>query len=183
MYQSLSEFILPVVVTLLGVITISLYLHLKVSRAKARTVELDVVKQSMLKHYEAMSKIIDDPALPLPAVEFLCGFSHIIADRKISEDLILELLGPDEPSISRSAVSEAMDKISETRPDLYENYTKALLNGLAVMTLRWPGHSADFAKIFTPLVGDHKKEARTVRMMTSLPRNDVNFLNGNHAHA
>lgn len=157
MMQSLDDILLAVVVALaLGCIVLTLQIiHMRLRR---RTIELETAKQSLIAHYDAMDRIVNDPALPTSVLHFLAFFSDAIADRDSCARIVKALMSADADK-SPAPISSDIDALRKTRPDLVENIHKAVFNGTVFVFSRWPGNFGKLPQIMAVL-GDPKKDVQ-----------------------
>jgi hypothetical protein len=150
-------------------------------RSLRRAAELKAAELALQAHLDAMDAIVDDPALPLGALEMLTDFSEGIADREFCEfftDAVSQHVGAkDRPPRWFDDVEE----LRKTRPDVAANFFKAIGAGLAVAYLRWPGTSWKLTSFAAALSMDEGKEAVLAERVSELNRSRRNK-NDNDMH-
>jgi hypothetical protein len=149
-------------------------------RARRRTHELQTTAAALTAHYDAVEQIIDDPALPLPALEFLSVFSEVVADREACGEFTDSVLRVPLDRIRGSIPkwAEEIEKIGRTRPDLEENFHKAVASGIVALFLRWPGNSWKFQMMIQQIAADRRKEALIAEQVAKI-RERAHKNNGN----
>lgn len=112
-------------------------------RARRRAAELQTAAAALQGYYEAVDAVADDPALPTGALEMLVGMSEIIGDpnrcaRVTTNSLIASANGerPQTPTWQTE-----VESVGRHRPDLVENFNRAISNGIIVIFNRWPGNA------------------------------------------
>jgi hypothetical protein len=131
-------------------------------RARRRTVELEITKSALEEHFRAVERIVDDPALPISALEFIASFSETIGDEtrcKRITDKLAEISLDSTKRRRQPAWAHEMEVLSKTRPDLLENLLIAIHAGFTAMFNRWPGNSWKWQLIQAKLASDRRKQA------------------------
>ena len=80
---------------IVGIISILLNWRKAIIR---RTAELAAAETMLAKHYEAVDQIVDDPALPEGALEFLCRLLDGLQDESFVETFVRDLMVDPLPS-------------------------------------------------------------------------------------
>ena len=149
-------------------------------RARRRTNELQTTAAALTAHYDAVEQIIDDPALPLEALEFLSVFSEVVSDREVCGEFTDSILRAPSERV-RGAVpvwAEEIEKVGRTRPDIEENFHKAVASGIVALFLRWPGNSWKFQMMIQQIAADRRKEALIAEQVAKI-REKAHRSNGN----
>lgn len=162
--------VLLAVVVALVVVCACLVLQIALMRLKRRTVELETAKQALASHYDAMSMLVDDPATPTVVLEFLEDFSEVISRREVCNRLVKSLVTPDTEKGSSVVMSEIV-RLQKSRPDLVENFNKALMNGIVVVFARWPGNFSKLPQMVA-ILGDPKKDVQIAYRFAKSARAD-----------
>jgi hypothetical protein len=128
---------------------------------RRRTDELLTTKLALIAHYDAMEAVVDDPALPVSALEFLRHFSEVTADRELCGSFTSNILRVSDEDAQKSEPKWEKDirSVAKSRPDIAENFHKAVTNGIIAMFLRWPGNSWKLQAIFQQIAADSRQEA------------------------
>ncbi len=132
------------------------------ARARRRTFELRTTKDALTAHYNAMDRIVDDPALPLSALEFLQHFAAVTSDRDFCEELTSGVLRVAPDDLKRAGTprwQEDVDALRKTRPDLARDFHTAVSSGIVAMFLRWPGNSWKLQALMQQIAADSRQEA------------------------
>jgi hypothetical protein len=131
------------------------------SRARRRTNELKTAAAALTAHYDALEKLVDDPALPDSALEFLGVFAEVISDNETCDNLAEGVFQVPLEQIKNSTPkwADEIEKIGKTRPDIEENFQKAVASGIIAMFLRWPGNSWKLQMMVQEIAADRRKEA------------------------
>lgn len=150
------------------------------ARARRRTSELRTTAAALIAHYDAIDRIIDDPALPTEALEFLSVFSQVVSDREVCAEFTNGILRvPAEKMRGAPPVWAAeIEKIGRSRPDIEENFHKAVASGIVALFLRWPGNSWKFQSMIQQIAADRRKEALLAEEVAKI-RERGNRSNGN----
>lgn len=167
---------LEVAVSVTWIMCVAFLLHMSIGRVKRRTRELKAAARSLSDHYDALDKLIEDPATPTSALEFLALFSEVVTDRDACRSLTDSILStPFDPTGSKEPEwARDMRKLSNTREDLAENFQKALHSGIFALYLRWPGNSWKLYATLQEMNKNRKTEAIIVDRMTRLGKKDGN---------
>lgn len=130
------------------------------TRLRRRAIELQATKSALDAHYAAMNAIVDEPALPLGALNVIVDFSDAISAHDECESFTEQFISKNSPS--RPKVPEwflEMEALQNSRPDIVENYVKAMTTGFVAMFLRWPKHASKFELVVADFMADSRREA------------------------
>ena len=150
-----------------GTIGATLSLQILSWKSKRRACDLRTANKAMRTYYLLLEEIIDDPALPDDAADFLSVFADILPQRKdcaYFSNGMLRTRG----NGSKEQGSRMFDKIEvlgKTRPDLRDKFHKAVANGIIAAFHRWPGDSWKFSQMMQEFASDPKKEFQLVYKM------------------
>lgn len=140
--------------------------------SRRRTSELRATREALRAFYEAVDEIIDDPALPTSAAETLAFFTEILADRKKTREVVRRFLASN-GTTSNSRTGDTwteIERLRTSRPDIADNFHRALTNGTVVAFLRWPENASQFYEFTARYVSHARAEkavtARIVDMKT-----------------
>jgi hypothetical protein len=154
------------------------------ARARQRTRELEATKSALTAHYEAVNAIVDDPALPIEALEMLTAFTEAIAACEFCEkfaDMVLN--GSSRPKRGKLPVwFEQMEALRKTRPDLAEHFHKAIASGLVALFLRWPSNASKFELMVAEVAADGRREALLAERVSKIKRDALSKKSGNGDH-
>lgn len=142
----------------------SLTLQILSWKAKRRANELRTANKAMRTYYTLLEDIVDDPALPDEAAEFLSIFAEILPKKRECHDFASGLLNytGNGSKEAGSKIFQLMENLGKTRPDLREKFHKAVFNGLIAVFHRWPGNSWKFSQMMQSFGSDPKKEYQLV---------------------
>lgn len=140
-------------------------------RALRRASELGGAASALEAHYRAMDAIVDDPALPLPALEMLYSFSEGIADRRFCEGLA-DLLTNGDMATKEPLPPwfDEMEALRKTRPDLAESFFRAIGSGIVAAFLRWPGNAWKIARMAEAIAQGDQREAQLAERLSRAHR-------------
>lgn len=159
-----------IIATVIGATSAAaLVLFIATQKAKLRSYELKTANKALRTYYTLMDDIIDDPALPDEAAEFLAFFSEVIPHREDCNNIssrILKSSGKASRS-SGNSMFHLIEDLGKTRPDLREKFHKAVANGIIAMFHRWPNNSWKFAQTMQEIASDPKKEYQLVYKLAS----------------
>lgn len=102
------------------------------SRAYAQRVAAEALRD----HLQAVDQIIDDPALPLPLVQFVADFNSAVGSERNSRLLYRVMLSSQGEKVRETDLSDALSALAKTRPDLAEGVLKVISKGLLCMLYR-----------------------------------------------
>ncbi|WP_139975815.1 hypothetical protein [Ochrobactrum sp. CGA5] len=144
-------------------------LHLASLKAKRRAFDLRTANKAMRTYYTLMEEIVDDPALPLEAAEFLAFFSEVLPDKTgcahITSSVAHSRRNPAKGNGSREKAKNMFDTIEELgehRPDLRDKFHRAVASGIVAIFHRWPGNSWKFSQVMQEIASDPRKEFQLV---------------------
>jgi hypothetical protein len=142
------------------------------ARAKRRAFELETTASALTAHYDAVDAIVDDPALPLSAVEFLSLFSDVVSDEEACNFMTdaLARLQIDTAKIATPGWQSDLDKLRKSRPDLAENFAKAISSGIVALFLRWPGNAWKLQRLTQVIAADRRREALLANQIANSAR-------------
>lgn len=163
-------------------IAVLVLLNMLKSRYKRRFRALSATKVALSAHYAALEQVVDDPALPVGALEALVEFSDAIHNPEACEvitDFILAGGSNQRRLKNDPAWFVEMYNIQRTRPDLFENFNKAIGSGIVAMFLRWPSTASKFELVMAELLDNRRKEAQLAERIRSFkPRTVSGFDDG-----
>ena len=172
MMMSIQEFGLFELATVISsatavVLGLAFYRH----RARLRTRELKAAADALRAHYEAVSVIADDPALPLDALEMIAEFTESLANQDFCEQFADHLLKAKGSKRGRTPKWFAeVEALRATRPDLVENFHKAVASGLVALFLRWPENAPKFERMVAEVAADGRREAILAQRVSEIRR-------------
>lgn len=130
--------------------------------AREATANYTTAAEALATHYDAMERLVADPATPPEAIQSLLSLSEISAEEKYAIQLAERLCSPEKHAGSKSAeFSKQMAELEATRPDLVDCFDTALANGIAALFLRWPSTSVLMPK-FAARLKSRRAEAAIV---------------------
>lgn len=142
-----------------AVIAIALVATARSKSAKKRIIELQVTENALTAHYDALDAIVDDPAIPTDALRFLQHFAEAISERATCERFAYDMY-LSEGNGGMPPWYPQMEDLRKTRPDLTDNFHKAVSSGIIALFLRWPGKSVLLQAMLQEMAADRRKEAR-----------------------
>lgn len=143
-------------------------------RARRRTHELKTAAAALTAHYDAMDQIIDDPALPLSALEFLSVFSDVISDRSTCNaftDGVLTAAFDKSKHVSVPGWQDEIDAMARHRPDIAEKFHIAVQSGIIALFFRWPGNSRKLHLLYQMIAADRRREAMLAEQIAHIGDN------------
>lgn len=137
-------------------------------RANRRAAELGVAADALEKHAKAVDLVVDDPALPIEALDVLTFFTEAIADPAVCDDLVSNLMRPSKSGTNAKppAWYGEMKALRAYRPDLVENFDQAISNGFVAAFLRWEHTAPRFYQAAEMLAAGSKAEAIAAQRIT-----------------
>lgn len=153
------------------VVALAFYRH----RARRRTRELLAAADALRAHYTAVSVLADDPALPIDALEMITEFTESIANQEFCEQFADVLLKAKGSKRGRAPKWYAeMEALRATRPDLVENFHRAIASGLVGLFLRWPENAPKFEQMVAEVAADGRREAILAQRVSEFRRRGSN---------
>lgn len=142
------------------------------ARARRRTSELQTAAAALSAHYDAVEWLIDDPATPTSALEFLSVFSEVVSDRSACDEFVdgVREITFEQAKQSAPGWAEEIAKLGKSRPDLEENFHKAVASGIIALFLRWPGNSWKLQKMVQEIAADRRKEAVVAQRVAQMKK-------------
>lgn len=156
-------------------------------RSQRRTNELELVAIALRAHYASISELINDPAIPDEAKEGLALFSQGIARREVAELFAADfargvVFGR---KVSKPQYWDDLTRLFKTRPDLAALYQKAVMSGLVILFLRWPGNEGLYQRMTVELAAQPQKSGAVVRKLSDFVQtlfDKDKGRNGDHRH-
>lgn len=153
-------------------------------RSQEREKQLRSALRALDAHYDAVSTLVEDPAMPLSAKVFLTRLTEAISDQEIAEMLgasFAEDMSRDVSPESDKLIQEVRS-LAKTRPDLYDGFHTAVSAGMAALYLRWPRNARYFQAITVALASDNRMEKSLTKRVTEIAKrrrdNDHNGMIG-----
>jgi hypothetical protein len=138
-------------------------------RLQKRTRELNATAAALKAHYEALNAIVDDPALPIEALETLNAFTNRLTSKQFCETFA------DRFMVARPASYGPLpswlgqlESLIKTRPDLIANYHKAISSGLVALFLRRPSTAQKFEQLMADMAADGRREYAIADRITKM---------------
>jgi len=160
-------------------------------RARKRRQQLEAAQRALIQHYDALRKILNDPAPTLALKDMIVEFSDAISNREIAERLVTSFCDAaksqkfSKASADDSKFINEIDALRISRPDLSDAIAQAVATGFMAMVLRWNKSAAMFESTMSMVVSNPRQEiiaaAKTAREQRKLSAS--NDLNGHHAVA
>lgn len=142
---------------------------------KRRANELMATKAALEAHYEALNAVVDDPALPVGALEMLVKFAEIVSSREGCEAFSEVLLSPSSAKRGKPPTWFAeLEALRTSRPDVIENVNKAMTTGLVALFLRWPSTAPKFEQVVAELASDSKRQAMLADRVSKIKKSTRN---------
>jgi hypothetical protein len=148
--------VLAIILTFAALVSLRDWKNRTVHKAE----QLEAAATALEVHYDAMASIIDDPALPLRALQLLTAFSEGLTDEASCRVMMDGLAHP--ASAKQEPSPKWFDEIQHlrrTRPELVDRFFVAIESGIAAAFLRWPGNDGNFEGIVKALVSGKRREA------------------------
>jgi len=172
-----------VIAAIAGVTTAAaVSLHFLSLKAQRRAFELRAANKAMRAYYALLEEIVDDPALPNDAAEFLSVFAEILADKKTCFHFTTRVFlskGNGSKEAGNRLFKE-IEALGASRPDLRDKFHRAIANGIIAIFHRWPGNSWKYTQIMQEVASDPKKE---FQLVTKLAKEKSFPLSRDHAIA
>jgi hypothetical protein len=148
---------------------------------RKRTRELRATAAALTAHYDAVNVIVDDPALPLEALETLAIFTENITSKEFCEGLAGRLVFSENRKYeSPPAWFEKMESLKSSRPDVVQNFHKAISTGLVSLFLRWPTTAQMFEQLMADLAADGRREYVIADRLTKARQKQKSKTNGDN---
>lgn len=176
-----------VIAAIAGVTTAAaLTLFIASWKSKRRTKELLLANKAMATYYKLVDEIIDDPALPNEAAEFLAVLTNVLPSKQECSSFTSQMASLSNGSKSNGAQSdgarmfELIEGLGKSRPDLRDNFHAAISNGVIALFHRWSGDSWKFMQMTQEFTTDPEREFQIVYKIRN---NHEASLKSNHAVA
>ena len=141
------------------------YLRGAKQRALRRASELEGAATALEAHYRALDLVADDPAIPLEALEMLVNFSEALDSEEFCAGLTDALSSGEQAKDRPPGWFYEVEALRKTRPDLAEEFFRAIASGLTAAFFRWPGNSHKIARMAEAFSqGDRKEVVLAERM-------------------
>ena len=160
----------------------TVWINVARSRARRREQELRLAARALDAHYTAVSKLVDDPALPAEAKALLVTLTEGISRREVAEKLgaAFEDGSMFGKVTGKPKYFDDLEKLYRTRPDLAELYQTAVMSALTALFLRWPGNAAIFQRMAVEISTDVRKESAITGKAVEITRKLFDGDRGNH---
>jgi hypothetical protein len=153
------------------VVILATYARATRRRANRRATELQGAAHALALHYNALDAVADDPALPTGALEMLVNFSEGISDERFCDTFTNAVLTREINSKDRLPPwFGEIEQLRRTRPDVVENFNKAIGAGLAAAFLRWPGNSWKISVMAEAMSQGDMREAVMAQKLSDMHR-------------
>lgn len=141
-------------------------------RARRRTGELQAAFGAIERHYETVTEIIEDPALPDALQDTLMAVTVMISDRQQTNLFVTNFLSADGAKQRKlpSNTTNEIERLRSSRPELVEKYGLALMSGIVGAILRWPETARRYAEFSAALAGTGQKEVKIASRVAELKR-------------
>lgn len=159
----------------LAVILVSAVLWFLRSRSRerhlARVRQLDEAAELLDQHAEALERFLAAPAAPRELKTLLIEFSDVMADREIVEKTAAWAASrpfrqPVE-SYEADVLFAHFSSLRESRPDLADDFTLAIVTASMGATLRWPASAMLFDRMYPRIAATPKREVAIAVTATS----------------
>jgi hypothetical protein len=150
------------------------FLSRRAARHRQRTRELKQACRALAAHYDALEKVVNDPAAPIEIKNALRDMSAAIPIRMAAQYFALEWANrpPADAEIQddRGLLRAEVRKLGGSHPDLLDEIEKAIKNGLIALFLRWPETASMFPSLMVDLSTDDRREIDTVVRVSRFSR-------------
>ncbi|MXN65651.1 hypothetical protein GR183_12120 [Stappia sp. GBMRC 2046] len=138
-----------------------------------RAHELRAAKLVLEAHYDAVNAIVDDEEVPVEALRALAFLTEAISSEEKSQAFKRKLLDIDARNETEGPKWYAQFKeVASRRPDLADNFNKAITSGIAAMFTRWPNGCLDVEISIVNLASDEKRRALIADRLSKFGRGD-----------
>jgi hypothetical protein len=158
-------------------------------RARKRRQQLEAAKMALIQHYDALRKILDDPA-PTPAIkDMIVWFSDGISNRIVAEHLVTSFCDAakshklNKATADDSKLIKDIDTLRISRPDLADAIAQAVATGFMAMVLRWDKTATMFESTMSMVVSNPRQEIIAAAKTAREQKKMTNGHNGPHAVA
>ena len=172
MMQSTFEYWISLSAMFAVIALSAFWINVKSARTRRREQELRSAAVALDAHYDAVERLVGDPAVSEEAKAFLVLLTEAISDQKIAEQIGPAIAsGSPDDQISRSHdVVEEIMKTAKVRPDIGRDFHVAFSSGLAALFLRWPSNASLFQNFSVEMVADTRKEKIVAEKLAEIAR-------------
>ncbi|WP_337183867.1 hypothetical protein [Shinella sp.] len=103
---------------------------------RSRAYTQKVAAEAFRAHLAAVEKIIDDPALPVEVVRFVADFNFVVSNKRSAHEFYKIMMTSEREKVRESGLTDTLNTLSRTRPDLVEGVLMAVSKGLLSMLYR-----------------------------------------------
>ena len=155
-----------------GTTVLSVLLMYWSSQFRMRTIDLTSAAEALDAHYDAVARIVDDPAVSDKFKDGLLLLSGSVSDREIARQLLASFYDGSlfkAPIDDDASLTQAeLERLKAHRPDLLQDFQTAIGAGLAALFLRWPETAAIFKQMAASMAADQRKEITLVNQVSVL---------------
>lgn len=151
---------LPLLVTAASIaIAVTMFIDNRRAALRNRISRLDEIAKILTIHYDAIDRLIDDPATPETLKEVAVRFSDGVNDYEVVQGIAkLYVQNPPKQRRRLPPWSEEIDKLQRSRKDLAQDFETVLASGIWLMLHRWPEASRPLQSLMLDLIKDHSRE-------------------------
>ncbi|MCO5153405.1 MULTISPECIES: hypothetical protein [unclassified Shinella] len=122
---------------IVAAITVATVLLLNLSDwLRTRAYTQKVAAEALRDHLSAVDRIIDDPALPPALTNFVAKFNIVVSNKKEAREFYRIMMGSQGEKVKDTDLSDALNQLSRTRPDLVEGVFMVISKGLLCVLYR-----------------------------------------------
>lgn len=160
-----------VAVALIALIALQIRDHMK-----KRLYSIRLARTALRQHYDEMERIIDDPAFPREAAEFLAMFNYVITNKDAAVEMVRDITNPRKrpngeanASVPETLIAK-VEALRSSRPDLVNGFYVAFGSGVVAVFHRWPANEKKLSAFLALTASDtHKEVQLTSKFVKSRP--------------